>query len=567
VHFIRLNTTLTNNEGDWTFIGVPTWTQDQEGVIYPPVWSYLNFDRDPSQPPNNYAHELAREDFAFLTSQPLEHTDVSVEYKCPYGSVLHGGIVFRAVDSARFYVLDVVDLGRKGHAYKLTLWLQDAAGYRRELASGVAPHSLVPERIVQGGPRSRDEWYHSSPDWVTVRVQASGTFIRVSLDGQIVFDLRDETYPAGYVGLAGRGAISFRHLRVEGIPGEVPGPWTTHEGELPRFFYPSGDQPEGFNAYPAVCHTEDGVTLVTWSHGPRPFSNTSVVLTRSEDEGRTWSQPQYLFGQDGYNSNGLSIFAHRDGTLSCLLGTTSEGEGSDAIPETYVIRSSDRGETWSEPEMFLIAGQPLPEYRDRYGRLSLYSPWIRLSDGTVTMCGYECNAVPGGSVESNAQRLDRSLFFRSMDDGYTWEAPVYFDENNFDHNECMAAETEPGRLVAFMRTLRAPCMWTSISEDGGQSWTRLAQSDISAECPYLLRHSSGALVLFSRGLGAFLRLSFDGGVSWTEGFRISPASPMAGMTEMGDGRVLIVMHEGYRAPGYIRGQFFRVTPSGPEPAA
>ena len=350
---------------------------------------------------------------------------------------------------------------------------------------------------------------------------------------------------------------------MEGLPDEPTEPWTTHEGELPRFFYPGGEPPEGFNAYPAVCHTERDVTLVTWSHGPRPFSDTSVFMARSEDEGRTWGPPQRIFGREGYNSHCQSIFAHRDETLSCVIGATPEGDERDAIPQTYVIRSSDGGLNWSPPEVFLLVGQPLEAYRERYGRLSLYSPWIRLSDDTVTMCGYECKTLSGGQVESNAQRLDRSLFFRSADDGHTWEEPVYFDESNFDHNECMAAEVASGRLVAFMRTLRAPYMWTSTSEDGGRTWTSLVQSDLSAECPFLLRHSSGVLLLGSRGYGTFLRMSLDGGASWTKGVRVSPASAMMGMTEMRDGRGLIVMHEGYRAPGYIRGQFFRVTPEGP----
>jgi len=65
-----LSTTLIANEANWTFIGVPKWKQDQEGVLYPPVWSYPNFDPDPTQVPNHYAHELAREDFVLLTSQP-----------------------------------------------------------------------------------------------------------------------------------------------------------------------------------------------------------------------------------------------------------------------------------------------------------------------------------------------------------------------------------------------------------------------------------------------------------------------------------------------------------------
>jgi len=190
----------------------------------------------------------------------------------------------------------------------------------------------------------------------------------------------------------------------------------------------------------------------------------------------------------------------------------------------------------------------------------------RLSDGTVVFCGYEARTITGEDEATNAERLDRSLFFRSTDDGVTWEAPVYFDEDNYDHNECMVAETEPGKLVAFMRTLAAPFMWTSRSEDSGRTWTPLVQSNVSGECPYLVRHSSGTLVMASRGYGTFVKLSFDEGRSWTKEWRISPASAMLGMTELADGRIMIVMHEVYRVPGYIRGQFFRVTPDGPEAA-
>jgi hypothetical protein len=566
MHFIRLNTTLISNEADWTFVGVPKWKQDQEGILYPPVWSYPNFDPDPTQVPNHYAHELAREDYAFLASQPLEDTDISVEHKCPHGAVIHGGIVFRAVDSVRCYVLEIVDMGRKGQAYELILWVQEATGYRRELARGRAPHSVVPDRIVQTGPKTREEWVQSSPDWVTVRVQVSGTFIRVSLDGRIVFELRDSTYPGGCVGLIARGAVTFRNLSVEGVPGELPERWKAHEGELPRFFYPGGEQPEGFNAFPVACHTEDGVTLVAWSHAPMsadPWTSMVCVWTRSEDEGRTWTRPECLFRKDGHSCGCVSMFAHRDWTLSALMSAVSAGEDLEAIPQMFVIRSSDGGRSWSEPEAFTIAGKPLSDYQERYGRISPYSPWTRLSDGTVVMTAYECNAVEGGNVGSNADRLDRSLLLRSTDDGYTWEEPIYFDEDNCDHNECMVAETEPGRLIAFMRTLRAPFMWTSTSEDGGDTWTPLTQSNISAECPFLLRHSSGALVLGSRGFGTFLRLSFDGGRAWSGTYRMSPASAMMAMVEMSDGRVLKVMHEGYRRPGNIRGQFFRVTPDGP----
>jgi len=375
-----------------------------------------------------------------------------------------------------------------------------------------------------------------------------------------VFDARDRAYPAGCVGLVARGSVMFRNLRVAGEPVDLPAPWTAHEGELPRFFYPGGTQDVGFNAFPVVCRTPDGVVLVAWTHGAGLEANllteNSIVLARSQDEGRTWCRQMKVFGRKGFTwCSASSLFAHRDGGVSCLMTARRD----DTQPErlTMVMRSSDGGESWSEPEPFLAGGRVLDEFQGPY------SPMQRLSDGTVVFCGYDARTTTGGHEGTNAERLDRSLFFRSTDDGVTWEKPVYFDESNYDHNECMVAETEPGKLVAFMRTLAAPFMWTSRSEDFGRTWTPLVQSNVSGECPYLVRHSSGTLIMASRGYGTFVKLSFDEGGTWTKEWRISPASAMLGMTELADGRIMIVMHEGYRTPGYIRGQFFRVTPDGP----
>ncbi len=554
--FIRVNTELTGDQTRWTFIGTPGWRQAEDGIIYPPTWSLPNFyppGWDRNAPPNHYAHELAKEDYAILCSQPLEDTDIRVDYKCPDGSVIHGGVIFRAMDSSRFYAVQIEDLGRKGQAYEISLWRQDGTGYQRELARGRAPHSVVPERLYQRGTRTRVEWDASSPEWAMVRVQATGNFIRVSMDGQIVFETRDRAYPVGCAGLVARGAVSFRNFTVHGTPGKRPEPWTVHEGELPRFFYPGGKQPEGFNAYPATCLTQNGILLTAWSHSKRawdPADPTVVVLTRSEDLGRTWSPPSRVFSREGVSCGLCSIFSHLDGNLSGLI---------KAGQESVVIRSTDGGKNWIESGALTLGGIPCGDSPNRHP----YSPATRLSDGTVVMTLYEANVRPGGDPGCNADRLDRSLFVRSLDDGYTWEKPAYIDENNFDHNECGAAEVEPGKLVAFMRTLAMPCMWTSRSEDGGKTWRPLVQSNVSAECPCLLRHSSGALILGSRGYGTFIHLSFDQGKSWTTRFRISPASAMMGMVELPDGRVFIAMHEGYRVPGNIRGQFFRVTPDGP----
>ena len=96
---------------------------------------------------------------------------------------------------------------------------------------------------------------------------------------------------------------------------------------------------------------------------------------------------------------------------------------------------------------------------------------VRLSNGEVLITGYYARTNEGGDEGHDFARLDNSVVFRSRDDGYTWDPPTCIDETNHDHNECMLVEGEPGHLVAFMRTLMAPYMWMSRSEDYGRNWT------------------------------------------------------------------------------------------------
>jgi len=555
-----IDSTLSHDDGRWTFVGDPQWRQDADGCLYPPVWANPRFDRGADQVPDLYAHPLGREDYAILSAEPLEDVDVSVEYRCPYGSVLHGGLVFRAEGGMGCYVLDLMEMGRKSQAYEVTLWLQDPSGYRREIARAVVPHSIIPERINQGGTSTRFLWDHSSPEWVRFRVQASGAFIRVSADDQILFDLRDDAYSVGCAGLVARGSVYFRNLTIDGYPVAGADPWEPPEsGEVPASFCPGDPQPEGFNAYPVACRTPDNGLVVAWAHDPSRVQDggrglPGPIMTRSDDDGSTWSEPVHVWQGPCEHASPTSLFAHLDGSLTMLL---IRSRAADTPAEALRTRSVDGGHTWSELEDFTVAGVPLSERP----YVNPYSPMQRLSDGTVVMTCYEADDSLG---HTNAERRDRSLFLRSADDGMTWpDEPVYMAPDNHDHNECMVAEVEPGHLLAFMRTLRARYMWTSSSEDGGRTWAPLTQTDISAECPCLLAHSSGTLVLGSRGAGVFVRISVDRGRTWGETYRVSPMSAMMGMVEMEDGRILLVGHEGYRIPGNIRGQYIRLTPAGP----
>ena len=201
--------------------------------------------------------------------------------------------------------------------------------------------------------------------------------------------------------------------------------------------------------------------------------------------------------------------------------------------------SADGGKTWTAAKPLRVSGKPL-NARAQKGKIVPYSPITRYSDGTLLQFYYHVQTVEGGSVESNAERRDRSVVIRSIDDGRTWTGPYYLDSHNFDSNECMGAECSDGSIVAFSRTLRSPFMWMSKSGDKGISWSKHVPSDCTGECPQLLRHSSGVMIMGSRGTGIFMKTSIDEGQSWSRETRVSLCSGMMGLTEMKDGRVLVV---------------------------
>ena len=107
--------------------------------------------------------------------------------------------------------------------------------------------------------------------------------------------------------------------------------------------------------------------------------------------------------------------------------------------------------------------------------------------------------------------------------------------------------------------------WTFVgSKDWSQGADGVLYSPVfcTGECPFLLRHSSGVLIMGSRGFGIFMKTSIDDGKMWSRETPVSLCSGMMGMMEMKDGRVLVVFHEAYRTPTRIRGHYMKVAPDG-----
>ena len=67
-------------------------------------------------------------------------------------------------------------------------------------------------------------------------------------------------------------------------------------------------------------------------------------------------------------------------------------------------------------------------------------------------------------------------------------------------------------------------IYTTRSKDNGKTWETPQLLDLCGAPPHLLEHSSGALILaYSRRkapMGEYVRVSYDGGVTWSKDTRI-----------------------------------------------
>lgn len=172
--------------------------------------------------------------------------------------------------------------------------------------------------------------------------------------------------------------------------------------------------------------------LALWSQfdvlGPLPV-RASVVVQRTSDGGRTWSEPATALAPlDGYATE---AFAERlpDGTIVALTSTVRAADlpGAVVAPESVpvrveVARSADDGQTWSSPQVigeFRIESLPDPEGR--------YPPGASESFGIAAIIKPDLAASPSGELSAAWAVLTPSgggevHVARSSDSGRTWSA-------------------------------------------------------------------------------------------------------------------------------------------------
>jgi len=247
-----------------------------------------------------------------------------------------------------------------------------------------------------------------------------------------------------------------------------------------------------------VKQLSDGQVMAVFNEERFPFHHDTgqTVLVRSFDGGVTWDPATRQVVKPYTSTTGnwdCGLLELQDGTLlinftlcaffkrglkpeqpSWFSGPVTEEWGDWTWTHwlkkwigTYVVKSSDKGKTWSE--MIPVNVVPLTHAGTRLGCWQLPSGGILLGVyGRIKGFGEE------GQYETT-----RSALIRSDDNGENWEyySTLGYDPASIiDYEEPALLRLKDGKLICFLRTHIQPSgdaknLAYVVSEDDGFSWT------------------------------------------------------------------------------------------------
>lgn len=335
-----------------------------------------------------------------------------------------------------------------------------------------------------------------------------------------------------------------------------------------------------YQAWPTVARDEKG-TLYAVASGFRlshvcPFGKT--VMYKSYDEGKTWTPPivindTYLDDRDAgilYMGNGRMLvtwFTHSAHEYSTRYKETIAKLAPDAAREaaigmlggyeflpkneklagSYVIVSEDYGMTWSDRISIPISSPHGPSM---------------CADGSLVYLGTKYYDDDGVHIK---QKDRENSLYRSTDGGYTWvhvsdiKDPEWLSEKEY-LCEYHMIELEDGTLFGAFRVEGHPLsIATTVSRDGGSTWSDVKRVDVSGSPPHLLMHSSGALICaFSRReapFGVRAMISYDKGENWSDEYIIDERSltwdfGYPSTVELDDGSLMTVYYQRHKDDAY-----------------
>lgn len=196
-----------------------------------------------------------------------------------------------------------------------------------------------------------------------------------------------------------------------------------------------------------------------------PEPTNFVAVSRSTNGGEVWGPMEVVLKREDRGCTLSEVIVHK-GVISIYV-TMHAGYFDEW--KNYIIRSTDNGHTWSEPEV--LAELPRRGFvRNLY--VTTWGDWI---------LPYQYYEPRTGDFDPSPLKDDthREMWIGSMtshDEGKTWSKSNLIRGRHWAENNVV--ELRDGRLVMLTRADGTGCLWRSESLDRGVTWCEAVRTEI-----------------------------------------------------------------------------------------
>jgi len=316
------------------------------------------------------------------------------------------------------------------------------------------PARVVPVGVVPGGAgiREADVWFPVHVNWL-----GSARYFAYFGNPNAVYDPKRELQ---------MNTFSFAALAT----GRLPEGWKFAGGEwrMNALSRPARNRSRvaavassRHVAFPGICMTKRGTLIAVYregySHASGNPDDGRIMLVRSTDKGRTWSEPELAYDDPTMDDRNAAIACMNDGTLCLIWDKYLHGRHHWA----WMRVSTDEGRTWSAPvkvskdENVHTRSRPLDLGDGRW-----LIPYSESTHGRTTATYFSIYDPKAGFFEEIAAtpRGQRNIA-----------------------DEVAVTRAADGNLVALIRSNTDPTLWKIVSKDNGRTWSPARPTNIPSQ--------------------------------------------------------------------------------------
>ena len=540
--------TVSTGDGRWSFVN-GDWSDFDGGA--------LGVARDDVR---NDGDSIQGHHYAF--ARHLCFQDVRVRFDFRIGGHTDAGIVLRATDESDFYLLHFPGCAQsnRGQHFFAALSRMDHSGYLR----------CVKLEMVRRVPSHPTEWMTAE-----LALQRGRVSVRIGDHG--FFEAED-------AGLFGPGCVGLhmsatnpemntvlRNVVVQGEPANEV--WDDQARQPRNWFKPLPRDDQFWQMPQDLVDMPDGELLLTYNVQATADASgdakTTLFLTRSQDHGRSWSDPEELRLVDkaeAWEPPRLHLTP-----AGRLVAMAKQGGG------VFIAESTDAARTWSDPTPVNAPASV------KDGKVNFHigpQAFVNLADGAMVLLGYGAAPMEGEaeSIYTWSGKHYQAFSCRSTDDGRTWSEPVNVDnrgpdrdgnqiDGNMDLTEVCGVQMGNGQIMGLIRPVYSSWMWETWSKDGGVTWGPCVRGPFPGfATPNMLRTESGAVLVAHRQPTMTINCSRDDGHTWDQGTLVDGGLwCMGAMREVEPDVVLYLYWDSFES--HMRAQLIRICSDRLEPVA